>query len=70
MDRKDGRIHYHIRWAQIPLLDYEPFYSRVEAEAAAQLLARRGETYRIEEHGDGCQRCRDGAKTKSIPFRT
>jgi hypothetical protein len=65
MDRKDGKIHYHIRWAHIPLLDYEPLNTRVEAEAAAQRLAGPGETYSIEEHGEGCQRCRDAAKAKN-----
>jgi hypothetical protein len=30
--------------------------TRVEAEAAAQVLARRGETYGIEEVDEGCQR--------------
>ena len=59
MDRKPETVHYHIRWAAIPLLDYESFNSRVEAEAAAQLLARHGEKYTIEEQGDGCQRCRE-----------
>jgi hypothetical protein len=62
MDRK---FHYHIRWAQIPLLDYESFNSRVEADAAAKVLARRGETYTIEEHGESCKRCWNAAKAKS-----
>jgi hypothetical protein len=65
MDRKGPQIHYHIRWAQIPLLDFESFDTRLEAEAAAQVLARPGETHTIEEHADGCQRCRDAAKAKS-----
>ena len=50
--------HYHIRWAQIPLLDWESFNTRVEAEAAAQILARPGETYTIEEYDETCPRCR------------
>ena len=58
MDRKET-IHYHIRWALIPLLDFESFNTRVEAEAGAELLARPGEKYTIEEQEDGCQRCRD-----------
>jgi hypothetical protein len=65
MDREDGKVHYHIRWAQIPLLDYESFNSRVQAEGAAKRLSRSGEIYTIEEHGEGCQRCRDAAKAKS-----
>jgi predicted methyltransferase len=64
MDRKET-VHYHIRWAQIPLLDFESFNTHVEAEAAAQVLARPGETYAIEEHREGCQRCLDDAKAKS-----
>lgn len=64
MDRKET-IHYHIRWAQIPLLDFESFNTRVQADAAAQVLARPGETHAIEEHGEGCQRCRDAEKEKS-----
>jgi hypothetical protein len=51
MDRKET-VHYHIRWAQIPLLDWESFMTRVEAEAAAKILARRGEAYTVEEHGE------------------
>jgi hypothetical protein len=66
MDRKDGSVHYHIRWAKIPLLDWEAFRTRVEAEAGAKILARAGETYTIEEHSDGCQRCPDAEKTKSM----
>jgi hypothetical protein len=58
MDRKET-VHYHIRWAQIPLLDFESFNTRLEAEGAAQVLARAGETHTIEEHGEGCQRCRE-----------
>ena len=64
VDRKET-IHYHIRWAQIPLLDFESFNTRLEAEAAAQVLARPGETHTIEEQGEGCQRCRDAQKEKS-----
>jgi hypothetical protein len=62
MDRKDGHIHYHIRWARTPLLDWKSFSTQVLAEAAAKLLAHRDETYTIEEHGEGCQRCREAAK--------
>jgi len=65
MDRKYGSVHYHIRWAGVPLLDYESFNTFVEAEAAVQVLARQGETYTIEEHGEVCQRCRDTTKAKS-----
>jgi hypothetical protein len=67
MDRKDGSVHYHIRWGGIPLLDWESFKARIEADAAAQLLARPSEKYTIEEVGEGCQRCRDAEKAKSTP---
>lgn len=66
MDRKYGSDHYHIRWAQIPLLDWESFKTRSDAEAAAKILARIGEKYTIEELGDGCQRCRDAANAKNL----
>ena len=58
--------HYHIRWAQIPLLDWESFNTRVEAEAAAQILARPGETYTIEEYDETCPRCRAAMNVKSM----
>jgi hypothetical protein len=61
-------VHYHIRWKQIPLLDWESFSNRVAAERSAKELKRFGETYIIEEHGENCQRCRDAAKAKSKPF--
>jgi hypothetical protein len=70
MDRKDGSVHYHIRRTGIPLLDWESFKTRVQAETAAQLLVRLGEKYTIEEQGDGCQRCRDTAKAKFPSTRT
>ena len=66
MDRKNGSVHYHIKWAQIPLLDWESFKTRSDAEAAAKILARIGEKYNVEELGDGCQRCRDAAKAKAF----
>src|SRR5438105_9381012 len=61
-------VHYHIRWAQIPLMDWESFNTRVDAEAAATILARTCEKYRIEEQGEGCQRCRDAAKARTLPL--
>ena len=59
MDRKDGKVHYHIRWSPTPTLDWERFGSRAEAEARAKELVRQGETYTIEEHGESCARCGD-----------
>jgi hypothetical protein len=67
MDRKNGSVHYHIRWAHIPLLDWKAFSTQALAEAAAKLLAHRGENYTIEEYGEGCRRCRE-AKSKSTPL--
>jgi hypothetical protein len=66
MNRKDASVHFHIRWKHIPALDWESFSTKVLAEAAANLIARTGEKYTIEKHGEKCQRCREGAKTKSI----
>jgi hypothetical protein len=70
MDRKDGKIHYHIRWAQIPLLDWQSFSTRVAAERSAKELKRFGETYTIEKHDENCQRCADATKAKSATFGT
>jgi hypothetical protein len=61
---RNETVHYHIRWAQIPLLDWEPFNTRSDADSAAQLLARLAEKYTIEEHGEGCQRCREARNAK------
>jgi hypothetical protein len=60
--------HYHIRWSQIPVLDWESFSTLEAAEAAAELLARPGEKYTIEKRDEGCERCRDAAKSKAAPL--
>lgn len=57
--------HYHIRWSDRTVLDWEPFSTRVEAEASAKQLVRSGETYNIEERDGECLRCQDAAKLKS-----
>jgi hypothetical protein len=49
--------HYHIRWSSRPILDWEPFQTRAEAEAVATQLVRDGETYDIEEFDEACARC-------------
>jgi hypothetical protein len=49
--------HYHIRWSTRPVLDWEPFETRAEAEAVAKQLVRYGETYKIEEFDESCARC-------------
>lgn len=68
MERKDGfpgQLHYHIRWSGKRELDWESFDSRAEAEAGARELVRLGETFTIEEHGEGCPRCRPAVPAKS-----
>jgi hypothetical protein len=73
MDRKRGSVHYHVRWAQISLLDWESFSTRVAAERSAKELKRFGETcetYTIEKHDENCQRCRDAREAKSATFGT
>lgn len=57
--------HYHIRWSSKQELDWERHESRSDAEKSAKQLLRDGETYAIEEHGDGCQRCRTALKRPS-----
>jgi len=52
----DGARHYHICWSQKGL-DWEPFETHAESEKAAKQLASPGETFAIEEHGDGCSQC-------------
>jgi len=65
MERTDEKPHYHIRWSGRTALDWESFATRAEAEANANQLRRRGETYTIEEHNQSCPRCRDAMKVKS-----
>jgi hypothetical protein len=64
MDRKTETVHYHIFWSHVGPLNWEPFNTRVEAEANAALFVLPGETYAIEEQGEACQRCRDAEKGK------
>jgi hypothetical protein len=54
--------HYHIRWSQNSgeTLDWEPFSSAEEAEAAAKQLMRPRKNYTIEQFDGECPRCRDG----------
>jgi hypothetical protein len=49
MDRKTEAVHYHIRWAQISLLDWQSFSTRVTAEENAKQLKRFGETIRLRD---------------------
>lgn len=59
------KAHYHIRWSSKPELDWERHDSYSTAEKSANQLLREGETYTIEEHDDGCQRCRAALKRPS-----
>jgi GAF domain-containing protein len=49
--------HYHIRWSNSKL-DWEAFPSPAEAQAQAQQLVRRGESYVIEQVNGDCPQCR------------
>ena len=55
MDRNNG-VHYHIHWSGKPV-DWERFDTTADAEASARQLARPGETYTVEEHGESCPQC-------------
>jgi hypothetical protein len=59
--------HYHIRWSGKATLDWECFRARADAETRAKQLARREETYTIEEHDGTCLRCRDAMNLRSAP---
>ena len=51
--------HYHIRWSDLALLDFEPFTTAAEADAwAANKIVRSGETYSVEEFDRDCIRCK------------
>ena len=67
MALKDGKLHYHIHWSGKATLDWESFDTSAEAEKSAKQLARIGETYAIEEHGEACPRCLDVSKLKFSP---
>ena len=53
-------MHFHIRWSGAEAMSWERFATRAEAEAAAKERVRPGETYTIEELGEGCTRCQAG----------
>ena len=42
--------HYHIRWYDEAILDWECFSTPEDATARAKLLAHSGEGYAVEEH--------------------
>jgi hypothetical protein len=52
--------HYHIRVSGAEAMEWEPFNTREEAEDAAQKRIRAGQTYTVEELGEGCTRCQAG----------
>ena len=52
--------HFHIRVSGAEAMEWEPFHTREEAEDAARKRIRSGQTYTIEELGEGCTRCQAG----------
>ena len=54
--------HFHIRWSKAPAMNWERYSTREEAEAdaSARQQTHPGETYTIEELGEGCTRCQFG----------
>jgi hypothetical protein len=56
-------IHYHIRWSRSGL-DWESFHTYAEAEVFAEELLLPGETFKIEEFGENCPRC----KAEKVPL--
>jgi hypothetical protein len=54
--------HFHIRWSQAMAMNWERYSSweEAEADARAKQQAHPGETYTIEELGEGCTRCQFG----------
>jgi len=59
--------HYHIRWYDHAVLNWERFTTREDAMARAKLMAHPGEGYAIEEHDGACPRCQDRVNLKSVP---
>ena len=59
--------HYHIRWYDKAILDWECFSTPEDATARAKLLAHSGEGYAVEEHDRTCQRCEKMMKPKCVP---
>ena len=59
--------HYHIRWYDQAVLDWERFSTPEDATARAKLLACPGEGYAVEEHDGACPRCRDMMNLKFVP---
>lgn len=49
-------LHYHIRWSN-SMVDWEAFPTWQEAQAQAEQLVKRGESYVIEQLDGDCQRC-------------
>lgn len=62
-----SRVHYHIHWSGKTTLDWERFATKADAERSAKELARSGETYTVEEHGESCPQCMN--LMKKIPGR-
>ena len=61
MDQQQGfrrRIHFHIRWAGVVRLDWEPFKTLDQALLRATELGRPGESFLLVEGDDSCRRCK------------
>ncbi len=52
------RIHFHIRWAGVARLDWEPFQTLGQALLRATELGRPGESFQLVEADDSCPRCK------------
>jgi hypothetical protein len=57
------KTHFHIHWAGVAKVDWEPFDTREGAEQRVLELRRPGENNTIEEYDESCPRC--GKKTAS-----
>ena len=53
----NSETHFHIQWSTTPLLDWQAFPARKEADETARNLVRPYETYTIAERNGKCERC-------------
>jgi hypothetical protein len=49
--------HYHIRWSGKDRLDWQPFLTHAEAEAAALELVQPAESFTVEQYSGDCPAC-------------
>ena len=55
--KQHGTNHFHIRWST-GKLDWQRLDTEEEAEKLAEELRIGGEAYRVEQHDQSCERCR------------